>query len=154
MQATLLGSPLGGARQFVSGGIQYIGWDRLKEAGRIVFFRFSRRETAFHPALLKGVCHRLMNGTIGGQGAGGGKRVICGQDKRVGQITTMFDQTSACVPADKRATRGYDRCFLEVSDRDACHFPSVDSQKRNLDLAKQGLIDRHVPWSGGLSVQK
>ena len=66
VQATLLGSPLGGARQFVSGGIQNIGWNRLKEAGGIVLFGFSRGETAFHPALLKGVGHRLMNGSIGG----------------------------------------------------------------------------------------
>ena len=154
MQATLFGSPLGGACQFVSGGIQNIGWNRLKEAGRIVFFGFSRRETAFHPALLKGVRHRLMNGTIGGQGAGGGERVICRQDKGVGQISAVLDQTSTCVTTDKRAIRWGDRGFLEVSDRDAWHFPFVDSQEWSLDVTKEGLIDRHVFWGGRLFVKK
>jgi len=154
VQATLLGSSLGSARQFVSGGIQNIGWNRLKEAGRIVFFGFSGCETASHPTLLKGVGHRLMNGSIGGQGTGGGERVICRQDKGVGQISAVLDQTSACVTADKRAIGGGDRGFLEVSDRDAWYFPSVDSQERGLGKAKQGLIDRHVFWGGRLSVQK
>ena len=154
MQATLFGSSLGSARQFVSGGIQNIGWNRLKEAGRIVFFGFSGCETASHPTLLKGVGHRLMNGSIGGQGTGGGERVICRQDKGVGQISAVLDQTSACVTADKRAIGGGDRGFLEVSDRDAWYFPSVDSQEWSLDVTKEGLIDRHVPWSGGLSVEK
>jgi len=154
VQATLFGSPLGGAREFVSGGIQNVGWNRLKEAGRIVFFGFSRCETAFHPASLKGAGHRLMNGSIGWQGAGGGERVICWQDKGVGQISAVLDQAPTCVTSDKRAIGRGDRRFLEVSDRDACRFPSVDSQEWSLDVTKEGLIDRHVPWSGGLSVEK
>ena len=76
------------------------------------------------------------------------------QDKGVGQIVAVLDQTSACIPTDKRAIGGGDCGFLEVSDRNACHFPSVDSQERSLDVAKQGLIDRHVSWGRGLSVQK
>lgn len=154
MEAALPGSALGRPSQFVPVGVENIRRNRLKKAGGIVFFGLGGGETAFHPAILESLGNRLMNGTVGGKGAGGGEGMVSRQNEGVGKIASMLDQPASGIAADKGIVGGNHGSLLKVSDRNAGGVPSVDSQDRGLDVAQQGLVDRHIAGGGGRAIEQ
>jgi len=154
MKATLFGSALGGPSQFEAVRVQHIGRNRLEEAGGIILFGLGSGQETFDTAVLEGLGHCLVNGSVGGQGAGGGQGVVGWQNESVGEVTAVFDQSTPRVASDHGSIRWGDSGFLEVTNRYTRLIPGVESQDGRLSMPEEGFINRHVPCRGGLGVKQ
>ena len=154
VEATLFRPALGGTGQFIAPGIQNIRGYRLQKAGGIILFGLSCGQETFNATILEGLGHRLMDGLIGGKGAGGRQGMVGGQNKGVGEVATMLDQPAPGVATHKRLAGGNHGSFLKISDRDAGRIPFINPQHRAFDVTQEGLVDRHVAGGGGWTIEK
>ena len=71
-----------------------------------------------------------------------------GQDEGVGQIVTVFDDSSAGVAPHKGLIFCNEGRLLKVAEGEAGNGPAIDAENGLEDMAEEGFVDRHI-FSGG-----
>ena len=71
-----------------------------------------------------------------------------GQDEGVGQIVTVFDDSSAGVAPHKGLIFCNERRLLKVAEGEAGNGPAINTENGLEDVAEEGFVDRHI-FSGG-----
>jgi hypothetical protein len=74
--------------------------------------------------------------------------VVGGQDEGVGQIVTVFDDSSAGVTPDEGLIFCNERRLLKITEGEAGSGPAIDAENGLEDVAEEGFVDRHI-FSGG-----
>ena len=75
-----------------------------------------------------------------------------GQDEGVGQIVTVFDDSSAGVAPHKGLIFCNEGRLLKVAEGEAGNGPAIDTENGLEDVAEEGFVDRHIFSRGGFSV--
>ena len=75
-----------------------------------------------------------------------------GQDEGVGQIVTVFDDSSAGVAPHKGLIFCNEGRLLKVAEGEAGNGPAIDAENGLEDMAEEGFVDRHIFSRGGFSV--
>jgi len=76
-----------------------------------------------------------------------------GENERVGEVFSVFDQTAPRVAADHGTIGWGNNCFLKITQRNTRLAPCVDSQGWGLDVAKKRFVDGHIASGGGGGVK-
>ena len=71
-----------------------------------------------------------------------------GQDEGVGQIVTVFDDSSAGVAPHKGLIFCNEGRLLKVAEGEAGNGPAIDTENGLEDMAEEGFVDCHI-FSGG-----
>ena len=71
-----------------------------------------------------------------------------GQDEGVGQIVTVFDDSSAGVAPHKGLIFCNERRLLKVAEGEAGNGPAIHTENGLEDVAEEGFVDCHI-FSGG-----
>ena len=74
--------------------------------------------------------------------------MVGGQNKGIGQIVTVFDDSSASVTPDEGLIFCNERRLLKVADGEAGNGPAINTENRLENVAEEGFVDRHI-FSGG-----
>ena len=75
-----------------------------------------------------------------------------GQDEGVGQIVTVFDDSSAGVAPHKGLIFCNERRLLKVAEGEAGNGPAIDAENGLEDVTEEGFVDRHIFSRGRFSV--